>query len=262
MANADGTDERAVGELGANCCPWAAADGSHLVFSGPSTDGRITAVILNLDGSGAVTLPLPAGTLNLASGPISPDGTRLVREGFDDLQPADGGIYMTDLDGSDVVRITEVRFIPGDFSPDGGALLLFSNEEGSPPPAGSLWIVHVDGTGLRQLTPDATKVQCCFNYRWSPDGTTILFAGPEGALWTIAPDGTNLTQVFKDADGRYAVTPTWSPDGSLIMFALDPTSDPFEHPINGLYVIRADGTGLTLVLGGNDFKREPVWVSG
>lgn len=44
------------------------------------------------------------------------------------------------------------------------------------------------------------------------------------------------------------------------MFALDPTANPFEHPVNSLYVIRSDGTELTKVLGGANFKREPVWV--
>ena len=44
------------------------------------------------------------------------------------------------------------------------------------------------------------------------------------------------------------------------MFALDPSSNPFDHPTNGLYVIHADGSGLTKVIGGNDFKRERVWV--
>jgi Tol biopolymer transport system component len=130
----------------------------------------------------------------------------------------------------------------------------------NPPPPGSLWVLNFDGTRLRQLTPDATKVQCCFNYRWSPDGSKILFADPDGALWTISPNGSGLMKVFQDADGRYAVTPTWSPDASMILFALDPTPNPFAHPPNGLYVIRADGSGLTLVLGGDDFKREPVWV--
>jgi Tol biopolymer transport system component len=65
----------------------------------------------------------------------------------------------------------------------------------------------------------------------------------------------------KDTDGRYAVTPTWSPDGSMIMFALDPIKNPFVHPPNALYVIRADGSDLTQVLGGNNFKRKPYWVS-
>jgi hypothetical protein len=48
----------------------------------------------------------------------------------------------------------------------------------------------------------------------------------------------------------------------MIMFALDPTPDPFALPANGLFVTRADGNALSEVVGGNNFKREPVWVSG
>lgn len=263
VAKADGTDEHQLSGLGASGGPSALRDGSRIT-SFAVVDGRGTAVTSKLDGSDKVVLPLPSGTMNLASGPLSPDGAYIMLEGFDDAHPELAGIYVARAaDGGDLRRVTERHFIPGDFSPDGSQLLVFGNVEGDPPPAGSLWIVNFDGSGLRQLTPDATQVQCCFNYRWSPDGSKILFAGPQGILWTIAPDGSNLTQVFKDADRRYAITPTWSPDGSMIMFALDPSteSNPFAHPANGLYVIRADGTGLTLVLGGNDFKREPVWVS-
>jgi len=36
-------------------------------------------------------------------------------------------------------------------------------------------------------------------------------------------------------------------------------SDTFLHPANGLYVITADGTGPTLVIGGSDFKGQPEW---
>ena len=89
-----------------------------------------------------------------------------------------------------------------------------------------------------------------------------MFADSGGVLWTIAPDGSNLTQRFKDANGGYAITPSWSPDGSALIFALDPTPDPFAHPVNGLYVVGLDGSGLANLIGGNDFKREPVWVSG
>ncbi len=263
VAKADGTDEHQLSELGRSCCPWATRDGSRIVFTGIAADGRVTAVTANLDGSQRVVLPLPKATLNLAAGPLSPDGTLVALEGFDDANPSDAGIYLERaFDGADRRRVTKVHFIPGDFSPDGKQLLLFQNANGEPPPPGSLWLVSVDGTGLHQLTPAQTKVQCCFNYRWSPDGTKILFADPDGMLWTIAPDGSNLTEVFKDADGRYAITPTWSPDGSMIMFDLDPTPDPFEHPTNGMYVIRADGSDLTELMGLGDFKREPVWVSG
>ena len=73
--------------------------------------------------------------------------------------------------------------------------------------------------------------------------------------------GQHLTELYKDSKGRFAVSPTWSPSGGQIMFALDPIADEFSHPVNGLYVINSDGkTGMTQVLGGQDFKREPDWV--
>jgi Tol biopolymer transport system component len=77
------------------------------------------------------------------------------------------------------------------------------------------------------------------------------------------PDGSGLTKLFEDADGRFAITPTWSPDGQFVMFALDP---PGTLPIidvappNGLFVVRADGTDLTLILSTDDWKREPDWA--
>jgi hypothetical protein len=262
-AKADGSDEHQVSELGGSCCPWATRDGSRIVFTANAPDKRVTTVTANLDGSHRVVLPLPKGTLNLASGPLSPDGTLIALEGFDDAHPSMAGVFLAQAaDGAGRRRVTKEHFIPGDFSPDGKQLLLFRNVHGEPPPPGALWLVNVDGSGLHQLTPAATLVQCCFNYRWSPDGTKILFVDHNGVLWTIAPDGSTLTQVFKDGVGRYAITPTWSPDGSMILFALDPTPDPFEDPVNGLYVIHANGRDLTQVIGRDGFKGEPVWVSG
>ncbi len=193
--------------------------------------------------------------------PVSPDGRSIAREGLDEKNPAAAGIYLTRAsDGAIVRRLTRIRFIPGDFSPDGKTLVLFKGPDGQPPPPGSLWVVGRNGAGLRRLSPAKIQVECCFNYRWSPGGNEILFADRSGVIWTIDPDGTRLAKVFQDPKGRYAATPTWSPDGSMIMFALDPTPNPFDHPTNGLYVIHADGSALTEVIGGADFKREPVWV--
>ena len=260
VAKADGTSQRRISNFGRTCCPWATRSGSRIVFGGSAPDGRITAVTANLDGSKRTVLPLPKGTLELASGPFSPDGKMLAREGFGE-QPSQGGIYLTRAsDGKIIRRVTRRQFIPGDFSPDGKQLVVFAQPDGGDPRPGSLWLVQTSGKGLHRLTPATTQVQCCGNYRWSPDGKKILFADAGGVIWTISPDGSNLTEVYRDDNGRYAITPTWSPDGSMIMFALDPTPDPFQHPVNSLYIIGSDGTGLTKVLGGSNFKREPVWV--
>ena len=263
VAKADFTSQRRISSIGRNCCPYATPTGSRIAFAGSAPDGRVTAVMTNLEGRQRVVLPLPKGTLNLAAGPISRDGSRIVREGWDDRHPSASGVYVTRAsDGRILRRLTRTQFIPGDLSPNGTQVVLFKNVEGEPPPPGGLWVVKMNGSGLRRLTPARVRVACCNNYHWSPDGTKILFADAEGVLWTIAPDGSRLTRIFKDAEGRYAITPTWSPDGSMIMFALDPVPDSFQHPANGLFVIAADGSGLTQVLGGSDFKREPNWVSG
>jgi len=262
VANADGTNQRKMTKI-ETCCPWATPTGSMVDFGG-YVGNRITAVTSKLDGSDAHVLPLPKGTLSLGSGPITKNGAIIAREGFDDKHPAAAGIYLTRAsDGTVIRRVTTKHFIPGDFSPNGKQLVVFTGPEGNgPPPPGSLWIVNTNGRGLRRLTPPSVKVGCCFNYRWSPDGTKILFADYDGLVWTIAPDGSKLTKVYDGTKNlKYAATPTWSPDGSMIMFALDPSSDPFSHPWNALYVMKADGTGLAKVLGGNTFKREPIWVS-
>jgi dipeptidyl aminopeptidase/acylaminoacyl peptidase len=73
-----------------------------------------------------------------------------------------------------------------------------------------LWLVQVDGTGLRRLTSHAAGSQ---HPRWSPDGQWIYFLsgrGDSSQVWRIAPDGGEAAQVTKlplDVDA-FAVSPT------------------------------------------------------
>ena len=263
-ANADGTDERQRSDFGRACCPRASRDGTRILFSGEAPDTRISTAIVDFDGSDIFLVPLPSGTLELGPGPFSPDGQRIAFQGFGPRDDPANGIYIGNADGTNLVQITEGG-IPGDWSPDGSQLVFFRGPDADPPPPGSLFVVNVDGSGERQITSDEVEVTCCWNYRWSPDGSRILFADSEGVMWVINPDGTDMAQLFVDATvnhvRRYAVTPAWSPDGSQIMFALDPAPPfSFTATTNGLYVIEADGTGLTLVIAGGDYKREPSWV--
>ena len=257
IANIDGSDERQLGQPTEACCPWLSRDGARLAWTTSAEDG-IQTLIADGDGSNALAVDAPSD-VRLGSGPFSPDGSRIVLEGFTRGMSL-GPTYIANVDGSNRQALVDEHFIPGDFSPDGKQVLLFKPSDPSNPRPGSLWTVNLDGSKLRQLTPPERQVQCCTNYRWSADGSKIIFATPGGGLWTIAPDGTGLTEIFQQADA-WAITPTWSPDGSMILFGLDSAADPFKHPANGFYVIRSDGTGLTLVLGGNDFKREPIWAA-
>lgn len=264
-ANADGTNQHQLSDLGAACCPWATRDGARILFSTLAPDDRVTTNTMNFDGSDKFVIPLPDEALELGPGPFSPDGQQIAFEGFGPREDDPlSGIYIGNADGTNLVRITGPG-IPGDWSPDGTRLLFFRGPGGDPPRAGSLFLINVDGSEEHQLTPDGVEVTCCWNYRWSPDGSRILFADSEGVIWLIDPDGTDLTQLFVDATvnrvRRYAVTPTWSPDGSQVMFGLSPTPPfSFTAMTSSLYVIEADGTGLTLVISGGDYKREPSWI--
>jgi Tol biopolymer transport system component len=273
-ANADGTNEQRITPFGAElpgsgqCCPRWSPDGTHVSMAVPAPGGRITAGIINADGGGARQIPLPDRTLNLAPMAWSPDGARLAFQGWDDTNPSRTGIYIGRAsDGGDLVRLTRNtqggQDLPGDFSPDGEQLVFF-REDPSQQSVGRLFVIDVDGSGLHPITP--TNLAVGFGtVRWSPDGRKILFQDAQNAthgyLWTVGPDGSDLTKVFADTDDRFAISPTWSPDGRYILFALDPTAAEFSHPTNGLYVIRENGTGLTQLIDGNDFKRLPDWVA-
>lgn len=270
IANADGTDVRRLTEPGEYCCNnRISPDRSEiLVMPGSELLPPVTGGLLSIDGTKFTPLHLNDSTLNLVPVAWSPDGTRIVFEGWDDADTSRTGIYTGGLpDVTNLVRVTSTGGAPHDspldYSPDGTRLVFYRSVRAEPDfpidIGGSLWVVNVDGTDARQLdTPPPN-----WWARWSPDGTTILFVSernqPAGAIFTIRPDGSGLTTVFEDPSGAFPIDPIWSPDGSQIVFMLDPVSDRFTHPNNVLSVMRSDGTGITTLIDTPSFKSSPEW---
>jgi Tol biopolymer transport system component len=275
-ANADGQHERRLTDPGQVCCGLRLSPDHTRILVMPGSGAGpqpnpVTGGTISLNGSDFKPLVLTNPTLNLVPGAWSPDGTRIAFEGWEDGNPAVTGIYTARVsDGGDLVRLTTPGGLPHDtpldYSPDGKRLVFYRAVRAEPnfpiDIGGSLWVVNVDGSDPRAIqtggSPPAPWA------RWSPDGARIVFAtqrtAPRGALWTVQLDGLQVTKLFEDAEGRFAVAPTWSPDAHHILFALDPRGqDAFDHPANGLYVIKSDGTGLTLVSGTPDFKSNPEW---
>jgi Tol biopolymer transport system component len=269
VSRLDGSQARQLTPEGESCCVRVSPDGRTILGAHQTADMRITTAIFPM-GKGAMrALPLPSGTLNLGPGAWTPDGKRIVVQGWDDSNESVAGMYVVDsADGGHRVRLTHepphTNDTPGDVSPD-GKLLVFLREDAPTSDAtnvGALLVMNMDGTGtVRQLEPSSFGAGYG-SMRFSPDGSKILFqdgrTSPRGALWTIRPDGTGLTKVFDDPV-LFASHPTWSPDGTMILFALNPVADYFRHPPNALYVINADGSGLRKILDDGEFKREAEW---
>ena len=266
---ASGTHERRVSAPGDYCCVFRISPDRNriLVLPGGDVPPPLTGATIHLDGTGFRRLPVTDRHLNLVPTAWSPDAARFAYLGWDDSDPGRRGMYTSTVDGRDLVRVTvrpgQLDDEPLDYSPDGRRLVFYRSAHPDPDPHtdGSLWVVDVDGSGLHRITTSASPPADAA--RWSPDGKRIVFAdertAAKGAVWTVAPDGSHLTKVFSDPKGRFPLGPLWSPDGTHILVALDPTSDAFKHPDNGLYTITAAGTQLRLVVGTKDFKAPSDW---
>ncbi len=273
-ANADGSHVERITPFGEQCCPHWLPDGSRILISALSPDGRITTGIIDPDGSNHETIPLPPGTLNLGCAEaVSAATGQLACEGWDDDDPDARGVYVIDgLDGSGVTRVTDASHgsdadRPLGFSADGSQVFFFRPDPTMPnpidEPVGSLWVVGVDGSDEKRITPAHLPVQVtgAAGGRVSPDGEWIVFSANR-ILWKVRTDGTDVTQVYEDPQGRIALTPTWSPDGGMIMFALIP-SDMLPildvAPPSEIDVVRVDGSGLTTILATDDWNLQPDW---
>jgi Tol biopolymer transport system component len=142
----------------------------------------------------------------------SPNGNRLVFTRANDTTYA---LYTVKLDGSGMKQITpdgmDFNFGNGSWSPQGNQIV-FSAHVPNGDFHSSVWVVHFNGTGLRQLPiagpcggPFADPSTFgCFNPVWSPDGQKIAFGrnqdDDQRDLYTVNADGSGLFQVTHTPD--------------------------------------------------------------
>ena len=178
------------------------------------------------------------------TGNWSPDGSKIALALSKD---GDAEIYTIAKDGSKPVRLTvssSLEVYPG-WSPDGKQIAFVSDRLGKP----QIFIMDADGGNLRRLT---TSGSYNVNPRWSPKGDKIAYSRSQGGfqIYSIRPDGSDDTQLTREGNNE---NPSWSPDGRFIAFSSK------RNGSNGIYVMRADGSGQTKVSQGKGGHSQPAW---
>jgi Tol biopolymer transport system component len=200
-------------DLALFCTVWS-PDGARLACEGQGqTDPSLTGVYtLRSSDGGDLQRVTSDPTGDDCPSDYSPNGKRLVITRANDITYE---IDTVKLDGSGLKRITpegmEFNFCNGNWSPQRNEIV-FSAHVPNGDYHSSVWVVHSDGTDLRQLPiagpcgglfADPTTFGC-FNPVWSPDGQKIAFGRNQDDgqrdLYTVNADGSGLFQVTHTPD--------------------------------------------------------------
>ena len=190
----------------------------------------------------------------------SPDATHFACDGENDSDPSVNGIYtIRSSDGGGLTRITNAEGafdIPIDYSPDGRQIVFGRvGLNHICTTTSALFVVNVDGTGLRQITPGGF---CDDDGSWSPDGTKIAFEH-RGSIFVVHPDGTGLAKIpLATSSLNRAGDIAWSPDGTKIVFLLFTRRAPATGQ-EGIATANADGSDVQQLTTSPTFDHSPDW---
>ena len=191
----EGTRQIATVDLsGVSGLSWAglprySPDGSRIVFSGSMFVGlNFYMGPMVMDASGTKPPQM------LASDPVIFDTTlsspRFTPDGREVIFAQSTGLWIVNADGTNVRQLAPAPAIQGLFSPDMSSLYYSAND--------CIYKANTDGSN--PVCIFSGNVAALMDI--SPNGTTLVFAGPEvisttgGNIYTVNTDGSNLQQTY------------------------------------------------------------------
>lgn len=240
-------------------------------------DGNDARYVMDADGSNQA--PLTDATID-----VFLDETELLSEGislnvgkivFTEGYDADSEIYVRNVDGSSLTRLTNNSVFDGEpaWSPD-GKRIVFSSGHDTTSAAFDRWVyvdeiyvINPDGSNLTRLIDNGDQVDDN-RPAWTPDGTKILFHSDRDEFqkyqtYIMDADGANQLPFVEALPGLAKVEPlppqpwyirNWFPDDSKIVFTAKAGDQSLEN-----YVMDADGSNLTLILDNPSFIMGLSW---
>jgi len=178
----------------------------------------------------------------------SPDGQKVAFVSTVDGNPE---IYVMDIDGSNVTRITndpDVDQNPS-WSPDSKQIAFTSDRDGNL----DIHVVNLADKAVTQLT---TLFGHDTHPSWSPDGTEIVFRSDNDGDWDIYlmhADGGNIRKLTSNRIDD--VSPSWSLDGQRILFASGARFEDWE-----IYSMSRSGGDVIQFTNNEELDLMPQWA--
>ncbi len=243
--------------------PSLSADGTRLLVTASRSQREVWKVPFGPDpdanGRGAV---------RVLDASVDPMWTYVTRDGrtllFNNALVGSRNLWTMPLDA--VAKPKQITSVPGDavmhssLSPDGTHVAFASSASGH----SDIWVQHVDGSDLRQLTNDPAADAWPV---WSPDGLLVVFASLLNGAWEtkVVPSGGGPVQkvvdgFFRgdwiskpDAAGSWLVTSNGGPNDGFRLLDFERRSVVWQSG--------AMPSGLSLPMFSPDAKRisTPVW---
>jgi TolB protein len=166
-------------------------------------------------------------------------------------------IFVTESHGPEIVNVT--NHPADDWSPalsrDRSRIVFISDRDD---PAGDLYSVNADGSGLARLT-ESPGFDWVGSQAWSPDGSRIVYTSarddPKGEIYVMNADGSGVTRMTHEEG--WDRDPAWSPDGASIAFTGHGRTDDDRENEDVIFRMSAvDGSGIIKVF---NYGFSPVW---